>query len=57
MESYTYKYIGKETVHIPYVGTFEPDPKGEGKLYTVSVAIHHPDFIEVKEPMKKKEHE
>ncbi|MDQ3098890.1 MAG: hypothetical protein M3Q44_04030 [bacterium] len=57
MENYTYKYIGNETVHIPYVGSFEPDPTGEGKIYTVSAVINHPDFIEVKEHIKKKEHE
>ncbi len=37
-----YVYKGKETVHIPYLGTFEP-----GKVYEVERGINHPDFERV----------
>lgn len=46
--TYRYFYKGTETVHIPYLGTFEPN-----KEYEVSEPINHPDFEEVKKDQKK----
>lgn len=45
-----YFYKGTEVVHIPYLGTFEPN-----KEYEVDEPISHPDFEEVKKDPKKKE--